>query len=64
MSESPPKVKICGVTDPRDAELAVALGAWAIGMVFHEPSPRRCSTEQALRIERALRRKVELCGVF
>jgi phosphoribosylanthranilate isomerase len=58
------KVKICGVTDPHDAELAAALGAWAIGMVFHEASPRRCSLEQALRITSALRRKVELCGVF
>jgi phosphoribosylanthranilate isomerase len=60
----PPKVKICGVTDLEDAERAVELGAWAIGMVFHEPSPRRCSIEQALRIGRALRRRVELCGVF
>jgi phosphoribosylanthranilate isomerase len=64
MSETPPKVKICGITDLRDAELAVELGAWAIGMVFYEHSPRRCSTEQALRITSELRRKVELCGVF
>jgi phosphoribosylanthranilate isomerase len=63
-SESSPRVKICGVTDPHDAELAVELGAWAIGMVFYEPSPRRCSIEQALRITTALRRRVELCGVF
>lgn len=60
----PPKVKICGITDLHDAELAVELGAWAIGMVFYEGSPRRCSTEQALRITAALRRRVELCGVF
>jgi phosphoribosylanthranilate isomerase len=59
-----PKVKICGLTELRDAELAVSLGAWAIGMVFYEGSPRRCSTEQALRITTALRRKTELCGVF
>jgi phosphoribosylanthranilate isomerase len=64
MSQTPPLVKICGITDLRDAELAVELGAWAIGMVFHEGSPRRCSTEQALRIAGALRRRVELCGVF
>lgn len=63
-SGSSPRVKICGITDPRDAELAVELGAWAIGMVFYEHSPRRCSTEQALRITTALRRRVELCGVF
>jgi phosphoribosylanthranilate isomerase len=59
-----PKVKICGVTELHDAELAASLGAWAIGMVFYEGSPRRCSTEQALRITAALRRKTELCGVF
>ena len=61
---APPRVKICGVTDVHDAELAVELGAWAIGMVFYERSPRRCSLEQALRIAAALRRRVELCGVF
>jgi len=61
---SPPRVKICGITDPRDAELAVRLGAWAIGMIFYEGSPRQCSTEQALRISTALRRQTELCGVF
>jgi phosphoribosylanthranilate isomerase len=64
MTQAPPNVKICGITDLRDAELAVELGAWAIGMVFHEGSPRRCSAEEALRIAAALRRRVELCGVF
>jgi phosphoribosylanthranilate isomerase len=64
MAQTPPKVKICGITDLHDAELAVELGAWAIGMVFYDGSPRRCSTEQALRITTALRRRVELCGVF
>lgn len=57
-------MKICGITDLRDAELAVGLGAWAIGMIFYAGSPRQCSTEQALRITSALRRKAELCGVF
>lgn len=61
---SPTRVKICGLTQLPDAELAVELGAWALGMVFYEPSPRRCSLEQALRIASALRRRVELCGVF
>ena len=63
MSEAP-KVKICGITSLHDAELAVALGAWAIGMIFYEGSPRRCSIEEAQRITAALHRKVELCGVF
>jgi phosphoribosylanthranilate isomerase len=64
MSETAPKVKICGITNLADAELALELGAWAIGMIFYEDSPRRCSLEEAQRITAALRRKVELCGVF
>jgi phosphoribosylanthranilate isomerase len=64
MTETPARVKICGITDLHDAELAVELGAWAIGMVFYEGSPRRCSIEQALGITTALHRKAELCGVF
>ncbi len=57
-------MKICGITNLADAELAVELGAWALGMVFYEGSPRRCSIEEAQRITAALHRKVELCGVF
>jgi phosphoribosylanthranilate isomerase len=64
MPDTPTHVKICGITDPRDAELAARLGAWAIGMVFYEGSPRQCSIEQALRITTILHRGVELCGVF
>jgi phosphoribosylanthranilate isomerase len=59
-----PRVKICGVTNLADAELAVGMGAWAIGMIFYEGSPRRCSAAEAQLIAAALRRRVELCGVF
>ncbi len=59
-----PRVKVCGITSLADAELAMECGAWALGMIFYEPSPRRCSIEQAQLITAALRRKVELCGVF
>lgn len=64
MSDAPPRVKICGITNLADAELAVELGAWALGMIFYDASPRRCSTAEAEMIVSALRRKVELCGVF
>ena len=57
-------MKICGLTNLPDAELAVELGAWALGMIFYPGSPRRCSLTEAQRIARALRRKAELCGVF
>jgi phosphoribosylanthranilate isomerase len=60
----PPHVKVCGITRLQDAEFAAELGAWAVGMVFYAPSPRACSVGEALRIATALRRKVELCGVF
>jgi phosphoribosylanthranilate isomerase len=59
-----PRIKICGLTRLQDAELATELGAWAVGMVFYERSPRVCSRAEALRITTALRRRVELCGVF
>jgi phosphoribosylanthranilate isomerase len=61
---APPKVKICGITNLEDAENALELGAWALGMIFFEDSPRRCSLAEAERIVASLRRRVELCGVF
>jgi phosphoribosylanthranilate isomerase len=57
-------IKVCGITRLGDAELAVELGAWAIGMIFFQASPRACSTDQAREICARLRRQVELCGVF
>ena len=59
-----PKVKICGITNLEDAELSVGLGAWTLGMIFYDGSPRRCSLEHAQQIVAAMRRRVELCGVF
>ena len=59
-----PRVKVCGLTSLHDAGLAVELGAWALGMIFFEGSPRRCSLQEALRIAAAHRRDAELCGVF
>ena len=58
------KVKICGITNLPDAELASELGAWALGMIFYAQSPRRCSAVEAQLIAATLRRRVELCGVF
>ena len=58
------RVKICGLTRLEDAELAVEMGAWALGMILYAGSPRACSRAEAARIGAALRRRVELCGVF
>ena len=64
MSERDTQVKICGITRLQDAELAVELGAWAVGMVFFDASPRACALAEGQLIATNLRRKVELCGVF
>ena len=58
------RVKICGLTNLEDAEAAAAMGAWALGMIFHEASPRSCSAVEAERISSSLRRRAEICGVF
>lgn len=44
------RIKICGITQPMDAQCAVDAGADAIGLVFYEPSPRYVALEQAARI--------------
>ena len=63
-ASAPARVKVCGITNLEDAELAVSLGAWALGMIFYEGSPRAASLDQAQQIGAALRRKAQLCGVF
>jgi phosphoribosylanthranilate isomerase len=58
------RVKICGITALEDAQQAVELGAWALGMIFWPQSPRACTIEQAEAIGAQLHRRVELAGVF
>jgi phosphoribosylanthranilate isomerase len=58
------KVKICGITNTGDALAAVELGAWAIGTIFYPQSPRRCDVEAAAELATAVRRRVEVAGVF
>src|SRR5690606_7666723 len=58
------KTKICGVTSVEDAELAVEAGAWAVGLIFHRPSPRACAVPEAARIAAAIRRGALVPGVF
>jgi phosphoribosylanthranilate isomerase len=58
------KIKFCGITRLTDAELAVSAGAWAIGLIFWPGSPRRCTPEAAAGIAAAVKRRVEVVGVF
>ena len=57
-------MKICGLTRPEDADLAVSGGAWAIGMIFFDESPRRVDLETAAAIATENRRRCEVVGVF
>jgi phosphoribosylanthranilate isomerase len=59
-----PKFKICGLTRPEDAEQAVELGAWALGMIQWPGSPRRCDPGVAAEIGARFRRRAEIVGVF
>ncbi len=58
------RVKVCGITRPEDAELAVELGAWALGFILWPQSPRAADHAVAAGIAASLRRRVELVGVF
>jgi phosphoribosylanthranilate isomerase len=58
------RVKICGVTNLDDGREAVRLGAWALGLIHHEDSPRFCEPAVAAQIGSELRRRCELAGVF
>lgn len=58
------KVKVCGITGLEDAELAIELGAWALGFILWAPSKRFVAPSVAAGITRQVRRKVETVGVF
>jgi phosphoribosylanthranilate isomerase len=61
---NPVEIKFCGITNLADAESAVALKPWAIGLIFWPGSPRRCSRGDAAEIAAAVKRQVEVVGVF
>jgi phosphoribosylanthranilate isomerase len=58
------RVKFCGITNLDDAAEAVRLGAWAIGLIHYEESPRSVDPAVAAEIAAAFRRKLEIVGVF
>jgi indole-3-glycerol phosphate synthase/phosphoribosylanthranilate isomerase len=58
------KVKVCGLTDAGDAQLAVELGAAMLGFNFYPPSPRYIAPVQARPIIAAISASIETVGVF
>jgi phosphoribosylanthranilate isomerase len=60
----PPRVKFCGITRVEDAEYAVSLGAWAVGINLWAGSSRVALPQEAADIADAVRRKIEIVGVF
>jgi phosphoribosylanthranilate isomerase len=59
-----PHVKLCGMTRLEDAEQAASLDAWAIGFILWPQSKRAADPAVAAGIARAMRRRLELVGVF
>lgn len=58
------RIKICGITRVEDALAAARAGADAIGLVFHEASPRAVDIQRASLIVRALPPFVTSVGLF
>lgn len=58
------RIKICGITRVEDMLAAVQSGADAIGLVFHEKSPRHVSIELAVKLAAALPPFVSVVGLF
>jgi phosphoribosylanthranilate isomerase len=58
------RIKICGNTNLDDARAAAEMGAWAIGLIHHPDSPRYVEPDVAEEIGAALKRRVEVAGVF
>src|SRR5436305_8194116 len=57
-------VKICGITNSKDAHLACDLGAHALGFNFYEKRPRVIAPAEAWKIIQKLPPYVVTVGIF
>lgn len=57
-------MKVCGLTRPSDAKLAVGLGANMIGMIFYKKSPRYVTIKNAFAIVKVIPPTIHKVGVF
>lgn len=58
------RTKICGITRVEDVYAASALGADALGFVFHPPSPRAVDVDRAAELVAATPAFVSAVGLF
>ena len=58
------RVKICGITNQKDAFAALDAGADALGFVFYNGSPRNIAREDAARIIEQLPPFIQTVGLF
>ncbi len=59
-----PQIKICGLTNVKQAVKCEKAGVDAIGLVFYNKSPRYIKPEKAKQITSALSEKIVTTGVF
>jgi phosphoribosylanthranilate isomerase len=61
---TPIQIKICGVTNARDAKACVELGAQMMGLNFYRKSPRYVEPKVARQIVEAVPTHIDAVGVF